>query len=80
MPVLSDVKDCYKSDGKISMDGQWSCAEYSCTVVNGPPKLCTPKPQGTSDEDSDKAKQIGNAYDFGLCNGGESTEPVCQIK
>ncbi len=65
MPVLSDVKDCYKSDGKISLDGQWSCAEYDCTVINGIPKLCTPKVQGTTNDDNDKAKHIGNAYDFG---------------
>ena len=73
MPVLSDVKDCYKSDGKISLDGQWSCAEYNCTVINGQPKLCTPK---ETNDDNDKAKHIGNAYDFGLCKGVESDDPA----
>jgi hypothetical protein len=71
------VKECYKSDGKISMDEQWSCAEYDCTVINGQPKLCTPI--GTNDDD-DKAKHIGNGYDFGLCKGVESDDPACLIK
>ncbi len=80
MPFMPGVKDCYKSDGKISFDGQWSCAEYSCTVINGIPKLCTPKVQGTTTYDNDKAKHIGNAYDFGFCKGGESDDPVCLFK
>jgi hypothetical protein len=78
MPVLSDVKDCYKSDGKISLDGQWSCAEYNCTVINGIPKLCTPKVQGTTNDDNDKAKHIGNAFDLGSCKGGQS-DPLCPL-
>ena len=43
MPFHPTVKDCYKSDGKMSFDGQWSCAEHNCTVAGY--IACSPKVQ-----------------------------------
>lgn len=76
MPFHEGVKDCYKSDGKMSFAGQWSCAEHSCTVANY--IACGPKVQETqkpTHDEYDKTKQIGNPF-FGECKKDESGKCV----
>lgn len=76
MPFHPGVKDCYKSDGKMSFAGQWSCAEHSCTVAGY--IACGPKvqeTQKTTHDEYDQTKQIGNPF-FGECKKDESGKCV----
>ena len=83
MPVYNGVKDCYKSDGILGFDGQWSCAGWSCTVKDGGVKegdiKCIPNVQGTTNDDNDKAKQIGTPF-YGECKEDKSGENKCYFK